>query len=535
MLILDVNKVSKNFGHGCLFEEVSFSLNKGERISIVGANGCGKSTLLKMIAGLEKCDDGTISIKKGVKIAYLDQTSPDKSDDRIVDDVLKDAYADLFKMQNEMDNALGKGNINYYSTLQEQFQNAGGYEVGTNLDIICNGLEIPDGMRSQNYNSLSGGEKTLVHLAKSLLQKPDLFLLDEPTNHLDITRIEWLENYIKNFRGAIVTVSHDRAFLDNMSDKILEIDNGQGTVYSTSYTGYLAEKEKRFEKLMANWEDQQTYFKRLEEQARRMQQAGMATNSTAMTRKAGVMFARLEREKEKFTIKKPIKKNRIKIDFDELRRGGKRAIEIKNLIVTADERKVVDNVNLFIVQGERVAIIGANGSGKSSIIKTILGEQSLPYTGEVTIAPSIKIGYLPQTIDFTNNKEPLLEYFKREISHGEERARSILARFHFSREDVEKRVGNLSGGERIRVRLAVLLQQQINCLIFDEPTNHIDIPTKESLEEALDEFEGTLLFVSHDRFFINKFADRTIVVDKGKISVYLGNFDDYKRDCKRNV
>jgi len=538
MLVLDVNKISKNFGYGSLFENLSFSLNEGERISVVGANGCGKSTLLKMIAGIEKCDKGTISTKKGTKIAYLDQTSPDKHDDRITEDVIKEAFSELLKMQDTindiyqaLDNTTNPNEserlINRVGVLQEEFMNSGGYDIDTNVDIVCNGLGISSEMRQQGYDTLSGGEKTLVHLAKSLLQKPDIFLLDEPTNHLDITRIEWLEGYLKSYKGAVVTVSHDRSFLDNMSDKILEIDNDEGTIYNTNYSGYLQEKEKRFEKLMANYEEQQAYFKRLEEVAKRMAQAGMATNSTAMTRKASVLFNRIEREKAKTAIKRPEKKVKIRMDFDESRKGGKRAIEIKELTVSADGRKIVNAANLHISTGERVSMIGANGSGKSTIIKTILGEQTLPYTGDVIVSPSVQIGYLPQIINFEDDKQNLLDYFRREISQGEEKARSILSRFRFSHEDVTKRVGSLSGGERIRVRLACLLQQSINMLIFDEPTNHIDIPTKESLEEALDDFGGTLLFISHDRFFINKFAEKIIEVNKGIATTYLGNYSDY--------
>jgi len=539
MLILDVNKVSKNFGFGPLFENLSFSLNEGERISIIGPNGGGKSTLLKMIAGIEKCDTGTISIKKDARLSYLDQTSPDRKDERLVEEVILDAFADLSAIQNEIDSTYKKTEteknsaeydrlLKHAGSLQDEFQKRGGFNIETDIKLVCSGLGLSDEMRAQNYNSLSGGEKTLVHLAKSLLQKPDLFLLDEPTNHLDISRIEWLENYLKSFKGSTVTISHDRRFLDSMSDKMLEID-GECTVYNTNYSGYLEEKEKRYEKIMANWEDQQAYFKRLEDQAKRMAQAGMATNSTAMTRRASVMLYRLEREKEKFAIKKPEKKRKIKMDFDELRRGGKRAIEIKNLTVGIpnSKRKIVDNASFFITTGERVIMIGDNGSGKTSIIKTILGEQELPHEGEAIISPSIKIGYLPQIINFEDDKQQLLEYFQKELSTGEEKARAILSRFQFDREDVTKRVGNLSGGERIRVRLAILLQRSINALVFDEPTNHIDIPTKESLEEALEDFDGTLLAISHDRFFIDKFADKIIEVENGKTKTFIGNYADY--------
>lgn len=546
MLILNVSAVSKNFGYGSLFDELSFSLNEGERISIVGANGCGKSTLLKMIAGLEKCDKGSINIKKGAKIAYLDQTSPDKHDDRTVEEVLQDAYSDLFKIENKMNEILRKMEnekdpaeydrlINHYGSLQEKFQNNGGYDITTNIDSVCSGLKISNEMRLQNYDSLSGGEKTLIHLAKSLVQKPDLFLLDEPTNHLDINKIEWLESYIKSFKGAIVIVSHDRSFLDNMSDKILEIDNGEGTIYSTNYTDYLNEKEKRFEKLITNWEEQQAYFKRLEDEAKRMAQAGMATNSTAMTRKASVIFNRLEREKAKTAIRRPVESKKIKIGFDELQKNSKRVIELKDLTVTSEERNIVDKASMYVSMGERIAMVGPNGGGKSSIIKTILGEQDLTITGEVIVSPSVKIGYLSQIIEFKDEKQLLLDYFREETGINEERSRSILTRFLFYQEDIFKRIGSLSGGERIRLRLAILLQQQINTLVFDEPTNHIDIPTKESLEEAIENFEGTILAVSHDRFFINKFAEKVVEVENGRVKTYLGNYKDYTEKKQKNM
>ncbi len=540
MLILDINKVSKNFGYGPIFEELSFSLNEGERISIIGPNGGGKSTLLKMIAQIEKCDGGTISIKKDARVAYLDQTSPDQKDDRIVEDILRDSFTELLKIENEINRVYEKmatvsspedytRMTNRVSMLQQRFQDGGGYEIDTEINMVCSGLLIREEMRHQNYNSLSGGEKTLVHLAKGLLRKPDLFLLDEPTNHLDVKRIEWLENYIKTFKGSVVIVSHDRRFLDNVSSKLLEIDNGEATVYNTNYSGYLIEKERRYNQLMENWVEQQAYFKRLEDRATRMAQAGMATNSKAMTRKAGVMFARIEREKEKMALKRPYKASRLNMDFDERSKGGKRAIEVSHLRISmGNDRTIVDDASFYVGVGERVFIIGNNGSGKTSILKTILGEQDLPYNGDIVISPGIQTGYLPQIINFRDDRQQVLDYFQHEVGIGEEKARSVLFHFHFDKENVIKSVGSLSGGERIRLRLAVLLQQSMNTLIFDEPTNHIDIPTREALEEAIENFNGTLLVVSHDRFFIDKFAGKIIEITGGKAITYIGNYENYQ-------
>ena len=545
MLILDINKVRKDFGFGPIIEELSFSLNEGEKISIIGPNGGGKSTLLKMIARIEKCDSGTISIKKDAKVAYLDQTSPDQSDDRIVEDILRDSFSELFRIENEINSAYEKMATvsspedyahlaNRVSVLQQRFQSGGGYEIDTKINMVCSGLLIREEMRHQNYNSLSGGEKTLVHLAKGLLQKPDLFLLDEPTNHLDIKRIEWLENYINMFKGSVVMVSHDRRFLDNVSNKLLEIDNGEATVYNTNYSGYLIEKEKRYNQLLENWVEQQAYFKRLEDRAKRMAQAGMATNSKVMTRKAGVMFARIEREKEKMALKRPYKVRRLNLNFNEQAKGGKRAIEINHLsIFAANDRTIVNDVSFYVGVGERVFIIGNNGSGKTSILKTIIGEPNLLYDGDVVISPGIQIGYLQQIINFRNDRQQVLDYFQHEVGIGEEKARSILFRFHFEKENVTKSVGSLSGGERIRLRLAVLLQRPMNTLIFDEPTNHIDIPTREALEEAIENFDGTLLIVSHDRFFIDKFANKIIEIENGKATTYIGNYENYQK--QKNV
>ena len=543
MIILDVNKLSKNFGYGQLFEDVSFSLNEGESISIVGPNGCGKSTLLRMIAGVERADKGVVNIKRGASVAYLDQTSADRVDDRMVFDVIKDVFVEINNLaarmkkcedimanpssQDEYDKALER-----YCKLLDEFSNKGGYDVDVQINTVCNGLKISESMLYQEYSTLSGGEKTLVQLAKALLQKPELILLDEPTNHLDIERIEWLESYIKSFKGASVIVSHDRYFLDKMSNKILDIDNGIGKLYVSNYSGYLIEKQKDFEKQLADYKDQQAIIKRLDEQRKYFAERGMATNSSTLCDRAHALQTQIERLK-KLAVEKPKEKKKLNVGFSEERKSSKKVITVENLSVSIPEgKKILENIDIEIRSGERVALIGNNGSGKSTFIKTILGQQDLLVEGEVFIGPSVKIGYLPQIINFPNGEQKLLEYFMDSVGINEEKARRILATFQFYKEDVIKKVKSLSGGERMRVKLAELLQLKINTLIFDEPTNHIDIPTKEVLEEAIEEFDGTLIFVSHDRFFINKFADKTIEFKAGQITKYLGNYDYYKEKTK---
>jgi len=539
MIILDVNKLGINFGYGQLFEDVSFSLNEGESISIVGPNGCGKSTMLKIIAGLEKADNGQVNIKKDAKVAYLDQTGSSIVDDRTVYEILKDGFGELKEMEKQLaklqkqlesgiEGAEYDAVLEKFCDLTEKFSMAGGYDMDVNINTVIEGLNFDKNLLTQSYNDLSGGEKTLVQLAKALIIKPDLILLDEPTNHLDIDRIEWLENYIKSFKGASVIVSHDRYFLDKMSNKILDLDNGVGKVYTSNYSGYVEEKQRDFEKQMADYKDQQAMIKKLEEQKKYFAERGMATNSSTLCDRAHALQTQIDRLK-KMAVARPKEKKKINVGFSEDRKSSKKVISAENLTVTTPEgRKILDGIDLDVCAGERVALIGANGSGKSTFIKSILGEQDLPVEGDVMVGPSVKIGYLPQIINFPKQEQKLLEYFSAAAGLNEQRARQVLAGFQFYQEDVTKRVGSLSGGERMRVKLAELLQKKINTLIFDEPTNHIDIPTKEVLEEAIEDFDGTLVFVSHDRYFINKFADKTIEFKDGHVKTYLGNYDDYK-------
>ena len=535
MQILNVDNLTIDFGFNKLFNNVSFSLNEGESISIVGPNGCGKSTLLKIIAGIIKPDKGQVSIKKGAKLAYLDQTGASIDDNRCVYEILKESFCELNELEKSIKKLEDKMNkntdnqkiINKYCSLIDRYSNLGGYEIDANINTVIAGLKLDSTILDRSFNELSGGEKTLVQLAKTLIIKPDLLLLDEPTNHLDIERIEWLENYIENFKGAIVIVSHDRYFLDKMCDKILDLESSCGKIYSTNYTGFLEEKERLFEKQMTNYKEEQLLIKRLETEMKWFAERGMATNSSTLTARARALETRINRIKSNAIIR-PVKRNKANINFLKNNKTSNRIISLRNFSVNLSNGKdLIQNITLDVFAGEHIALIGENGCGKSTLVKSIIGINNLNYTGIINIGPSVKIGYISQIISFKDDKQSLLDYFRLSTGLPEQMARQILVGFQFYNDDIKKRVGSLSGGERMKVKLAELLQNKVNTLILDEPTNHIDIDTKEAFENALKNFSGTLLFVSHDRYFINKFADKIFEFNNGNINIYYGNYDDY--------
>lgn len=535
MQILNVDNLTIDFGFNKLFNNVSFSLNEGESISIVGPNGCGKSTLLKIIAGIIKPDKGQVSIKKGAKLAYLDQTGASIDDNRCVYEILKESFCELNELEKSIKKLEDKMNkntdnqkiINKYCSLIDRYSNLGGYEIDANINTVIAGLKLDSTILDRSFNELSGGEKTLVQLAKTLIIKPDLLLLDEPTNHLDIERIEWLENYIENFMGAIVIVSHDRYFLDKMCDKILDLESSCGKIYSTNYTGFLEEKERLFEKQMTNYKEEQLLIKRLETEMKWFAERGMATNSSTLTARARALETRINRIKSNAIIR-PVKRNKANINFLKDNKTSNRIISLRNFSVNLSNGKdLIQNITLDVFAGEHIALIGENGCGKSTLVKSIIGINNLNYTGIINIGPSVKIGYISQIISFKDDKQSLLDYFRLSTGLPEQMARQILVGFQFYNDDIKKRVGSLSGGERMKVKLAELLQNKVNTLILDEPTNHIDIDTKEAFENALKNFSGTLLFVSHDRYFINKFADKIFEFNNGNINIYYGNYDDY--------
>ena len=533
MIILDVNKVSKSFGFGNILNEVSFSINEGEKLGLVGNNGTGKSTLLKIIAHIEKQDNGTISIKKDAKIEYLEQGDIADSKSGLCRDILYSAFENLNEMElalknyeSKMSSVLDPNELNSiiekYSNLLEKFTRLGGYEKDLQLDIVLNGLNIDRNLLNREFSSLSGGERTLINLAKILLSKPDLLLLDEPTNHLDITRIEWLEKFIREYKGSVIIVSHDRFFLDKTIQKVIELESGKTKIYFGNYTDFIIQKENEEVKEFQIYKVQQRKFDEMEKAIKRLKEWGKMADNPTFFRRAKAIQSNLDRLREN-AIEKPKEKTEYPINFKSYGRGSNEVVKIKNLSLYAGNKKLLENSNCLILNGEKVAIIGDNGTGKSTLINEIISNSN----PSIVVGSNQKIAYLSQIIEFVDKKQSLLEYFIYETGLEEVISRSVLYNFQFFKKDVSKRVGTLSGGEKLRLKLAILLQKEINLLILDEPTNHIDIETREVLEDTLSKFKGTLLFVSHDRYFINKLANKIIEFHNHKLYSFQGDYDDY--------
>lgn len=537
MIILDLNKVNKTFGFGHLFEDISFSINEGERVAIVGNNGCGKSTLLKMIAGYENTTSGTISIKKGSVVQYLEQGDKTDTLQGLCIDIIKSAFSELYDMERvlqdmeqqmcspDLDASKLDKLVSQYSNLQDRFMSLGGYDIDTQIAYVVSGLKISKELLNRQFNTLSGGERTLINFAKILLSKPDLLLLDEPTNHLDISRIEWLENYIKDYKGTIITVSHDRYFLDKVAKKVIEIENKKASIYIGNYSSYLQQKEDEEVKEFEIYKVQQKKFAEMESAIKRLKEWGKLGNNPMFFRRAKAIQSNLDRLKAN-AQQKPLETRELPINFQNSKRGSEDVLIVKGLNLSIGGKDLLSNANAIVKNGEKVAIIGDNGTGKSTFIKNLFDKYA-NISGVLALGSSVKVGYLPQIIEFDDENERLLEYFINNTNCDEEQSRSKLFNFQFYKSDLTKRIGHLSGGEKLRLKLAILLQDEINTLIFDEPTNHIDISTREVLEDTLKKYKGTLIFVSHDRYFINSVATKILEFKDQKITTYIGNYDYY--------
>ena len=527
MIDIQVKNLVKFFTIGeNLLDGLSFDIQEGERVAILGRNGCGKTTLFKILTGEMDYDDGEVYINPNKRLGLISQI-PKFPAGYTVEDVLRSAYANLHAIQKKMERlekAMANGediDLKEYDDLSNRFTSGGGYDMDVEVDKICNGLAITADQRSQDFASLSGGEKTRVNLARLLLEKTDILLLDEPTNHLDLNSVEWLEGYINAFKGTVLAISHDRYFIDRVAKRVIEIADGHAEFYSGNYSFYMDEKQARFDLQMKQYEQEQAKLKQLGYTVERMK--GWGINNRTLYRRAMSIQHRMERIKK---TEKPKTEKKMKASFGEKDFSGDIVFKTKNLGKAFGDRVLFSDVNLTVEGGERIAILGDNGTGKTTFLKCLLGDEDC--AGRVQYGPTVKAGYLPQIIHFPHPERTLYDTMLYEKNCTPQVARDRLGQFLFQGEDVFKTVGTLSGGEQSRLRLCMLMDEKINLLILDEPTNHLDIASREWVEAAIEEFEGVLLFVSHDRYFIEKFAERIWLLEDGGIRDFKCGYAKYR-------
>ena len=533
MIEIQVNNLVKSFEVGKnVLDGLTFQVDQGERVGLLGRNGAGKTTLFKILTGELDYDEGTVVVGQGRRVGLISQI-PVYPAGYTVEDVLRSAFARLQSLAEEMRAlearmAAGESDpaiLKRYGTLSERFEAFGGYDTDVAVNKIANGLSIPDAQRQQLFDSLSGGEKTRVNLGRLILEDTDILLLDEPTNHLDLHATEWLEEYIRGFHGTVVTISHDRYFLDRTVTRVIEIQDGRAEFYSGNYSFYAVEKERRYQERMKQYEKEQAKIAQLEKAAEQLRVwAFMGMDKTY--RRAISMEKRIERMR---TTSKPTKARKMDARFSSAEFHGDEVLGIRNVSKSYGDKHLFEGISLKVEGGERIALIGDNGTGKSTLIKMIVGEL-YPDDGRVKLGPQVRMAYLPQIIRFDHPDWNLVENMmaaKRGLSA--QSARNRLAAYDFRGEDVFKPVSVLSGGEQSRLRLCMLMDDEINFLILDEPTNHLDIDSREWIEEAVEAYDGTLLFVSHDRYFINRFATRIWELADGTITDYPCGFAQYRQ------
>ena len=526
MIEISLNNVKKSYGFKNILDKLSFEIKTGDRVALIGENGCGKTTVLNIITGIEKVDSGNVSIRKGSSIGYLNQMPENIYSDNTVKEVLYESIKDILEVEYIMkryEDKMAKepSNISYinkYLNAQDKYISMGGYEINTLIEKVSYGLNINDFI-NKKFKELSGGEQKRVLLASLIIKKPNILILDEPTNHLDIKTLEWLESFLNKYECTVILVSHDRYFIDKVCNKTILIENGCAIPFNGNYTYYLKENELRIEKEFKEYKDQQKLITAMKKKIKQLEQFGKLAfpGGESFFKRAENIRKRLNR----LDIKnKPVVKEELPINLEFDNRSGKDVLTIKNYNLYINNRLLISNINININYGDKVCIIGDNGCGKSTLIKQILNNNS----DNIHIGTNIKIGYIPQQIVFDEDMT-ILEYTKK-IYVGEEcHLRSALNKFYFHGENVFKRVNKLSGGEKVRLKLFELIYNKSNFIILDEPTNHIDIYTKETLETALKEYKGTVLFISHDRYFINQIADKVLYINNNSITEYVGNYD----------
>ena len=527
MIDINLSKINKSFGTNVVLKDIDLTIDKGDRVALIGSNGCGKSTLLRIITKEENIDSGDVSIRKGVTVGYLSQIPG--LNNGSVKDYIYDAFKDIILMKEKLEKLEANltsdlNTINKYMRLQEEFINIGGYEYETKIEKVLAAFDITEEMLSRNFNTLSGGEKNICSLIKLLLIEPDILLLDEPTNHLDIKKINWLENYLNSYKGTVLIVSHDRYFLDLVTTKTVLLTKIGVEIYFGNYSYFIEENEKRVELELRKYKDNQKKIEAMKKAIKKLQEFGRLCSPSGgeiFFRRAASMMKRLEKMEK---VDKPETKKQLVLDFNSDSRCGNDVLKISNLDLSFKDKNLLEKACCDILYKEKVCLVGENGTGKSTLIKEIIKGNNL----SIKNGSNIMIGYIPQEIVFDDSNLSILEEARKYFIGPEEYLRSALFKFLFAGDNIYKKIKYLSGGEKVRLKLFCLTQSKYNFLILDEPTNHIDIDTREMLEEALNNFNGTILFVSHDRYFINKICTHIVEIKDKKIYKYIGNYDDYK-------
>ena len=535
MIDIAISDLVKEFEVGKkILDGLTFQVDSGERVGLLGKNGCGKTTLLRILTGQLDWDEGEVVLAPDKRVGLISQI-PVYPAGYTVEDVLDTAFRPLREMEEEMEQLAARMErgedpalLRRYDQLTAAFEAGGGYDTDTRKNKVCSGLQIGPGMREQLFDRLSGGEKTRVNLGRLILEDTDILLLDEPTNHLDLKATEWLEEYLDKFKGTVLAVSHDRWFLDRVVDRVIEIQEGKAEFYSGNYSFYVVEKERRYQEKLKQYEKEQAKIQQLEKAAEQLRIWAYSGNDKIFKR-AQSMEKRIERMR---TTDRPTRERKMEGRFGEREFRGDEVLTIKGLSKSFGQRALFSGVDLEVVGGERIALLGDNGTGKSTLIKILMGEEG-PDEGKIRMGPTVKIGYLPQIIHFDHPERSLLDTMLYELDCTAQTARNRLASFKFRGEDVFKPVSALSGGEQSRLRLCMLMDEKINLLILDEPTNHLDIQSREWIEEAVEEYEGNLLFVSHDRYFIDRFATRVWVLEDGQVTDFRGSYGEYRAARER--
>ena len=512
-----------------ILDGLSFEVNSGERVGLLGKNGAGKTTLFRLLVGELDEDEGEIVIPQEKRIGLISQI-PVYPEGYTVEDVLKSAFASVYALEEELQVVSARmatdsspAVLAEYDRLSADYERLGGYRMDYERSRVANGLDIPAEMRSRLFSQLSGGEKTRVNLARLILEDTDILLLDEPTNHLDLHATEWLEDYLLSFRGTVLAISHDRYFLDRIAQRTIELVNGKAEFYSGNYTFYVQEKQRRFEEQLRQYEKDQAKVKQLQEAADKLHLWAFMGNDK-LHKRAFSMEKRIEKLSQ---TERPRQERKMGSRFSEKTFNGDEVLVMEGVSKSFGEKKLFSDVSAAVAGGERIALIGDNGTGKSTLVKIISAELP-PDTGFARRGPSIRTAYLQQQVSFEDESRSVLDTVLYETNCTPQTARDRLGAFKFSGEDVFKPVWALSGGEKSRLRLCILMHGEINLLILDEPTNHLDLPSREWLEDALGDYEETLLFVSHDRYFIEKFATRIWSLENGTFTDYRGSFSQYR-------